>query len=375
MQIREAQKHTDSTQVNCTNTLYLVVNMLEILFSFKIEIVSFSVKVSAVKKARKMEHITNVSDLSASVVLTKFCTLSAHLPVSRPVSPSVSAPCLAVSRYLPVCLSVSLSNLFISQPAGNYLSMFRIRDILVWIRNLGFITLTNGSGSGIRILLFRQWPSRCQQKNFFLKTSISTVLWLTYDFLSLMKNGVNESVFRGPPESASGFISQRNGSVTKMSRLRNTAFGILKPRHLSVSFWTPGIHQGARCSDGSVHRWPPSAAAAAATATGTAQHGGGAWRIGCQKWDRLPSWGEWNDDIFPPDTSCVRIFYKLSSFFLMKRRLFSTRHSCLRIFYKLSSFVMKMTTFFHQNSCLRIFYKLSCFWNKNDDIFPPDTLA
>ncbi len=42
--------------------------------------------------------------------------------------------------------------------------MFRIHDILVWIRIRGSIPLTNGSGS----CYFRHCPTRCQQKTNFL---------------------------------------------------------------------------------------------------------------------------------------------------------------------------------------------------------------
>ncbi len=47
-------------------------------------------------------------------------------------------------------------------------AVFRIHDILVWIRIriLGSMPLTNGSGSGS--CYFRHWPSRCQQKTNFL---------------------------------------------------------------------------------------------------------------------------------------------------------------------------------------------------------------
>ncbi len=51
-------------------------------------------------------------------------------------------------------------------------AVFRIHDILVWIRIRGSMPLTNGSGCGSRSFYFHHWPSRCQQKtNFFLKFS------------------------------------------------------------------------------------------------------------------------------------------------------------------------------------------------------------
>ncbi len=45
-------------------------------------------------------------------------------------------------------------------------AVFRIHNILVWIRIRGSMPLTNGSGS----CYFRHWPSRCQQKTNFLKS-------------------------------------------------------------------------------------------------------------------------------------------------------------------------------------------------------------
>ncbi len=45
-------------------------------------------------------------------------------------------------------------------------SVFRIHDVLVWIRIWRSMLLTNGSGSGPSY--FRHWPSRCRQKTNFL---------------------------------------------------------------------------------------------------------------------------------------------------------------------------------------------------------------
>ncbi len=47
-------------------------------------------------------------------------------------------------------------------------SVFRIHDILVWIRIRGSMPLTNGSGFGSGSCYFCHWPSRCQQKTNFL---------------------------------------------------------------------------------------------------------------------------------------------------------------------------------------------------------------
>ncbi len=46
--------------------------------------------------------------------------------------------------------------------------MFRIHDILVWIRIRRSMPLTNGSRSGSGSCYFCHWPSRCQQKTNFL---------------------------------------------------------------------------------------------------------------------------------------------------------------------------------------------------------------
>jgi hypothetical protein len=54
--------------------------------------------------------------------------------------------------------------------------VFRINDILVWIRIRirGSMPLTNGSGS----FYFHHWPSRCQQKtNFFFKVFLYSTFW------------------------------------------------------------------------------------------------------------------------------------------------------------------------------------------------------
>ncbi len=52
-------------------------------------------------------------------------------------------------------------------------SVFRIHDILVWIRIRGYMPLTNGSGS----CYFRHWPSRCQQKLIFVRKNFCFLLF------------------------------------------------------------------------------------------------------------------------------------------------------------------------------------------------------
>ncbi len=57
---------------------------------------------------------------------------------------------------------------FSSTPNNQLKEVFRIHDILVWIRIRGSMPLTNGSGSGSGSCYFRHWPSRCQHKTNFL---------------------------------------------------------------------------------------------------------------------------------------------------------------------------------------------------------------
>ncbi len=63
--------------------------------------------------------------------------------------------------------------------------VLRIDDILVWfqIRIRGSMPLTNGSGFGSRSYYFRHWPSRGQQKTYFLK-----VLLFEGTFTSVFKD-------------------------------------------------------------------------------------------------------------------------------------------------------------------------------------------
>ncbi len=60
---------------------------------------------------------------------------------------------------------------FYSFPHWSYEPVFRIHDILVWIRIQihGYMPLTNGSGFGSGSFYFHHWPSRCQQKTNFKK--------------------------------------------------------------------------------------------------------------------------------------------------------------------------------------------------------------
>jgi hypothetical protein len=57
--------------------------------------------------------------------------------------------------------------------------VFRIHDILVWIRIRRSMPLTNKSwsGFGCGICYFRHWPSRCQQKTNLKKVFLLISLW------------------------------------------------------------------------------------------------------------------------------------------------------------------------------------------------------
>ncbi len=62
----------------------------------------------------------------------------------------------------------------------SFTAVFRIHDILVWIRIRGSMPLTNGSGSECGSCCFRHWPSRRQEKTnkksfsvyYFLKVNL-----------------------------------------------------------------------------------------------------------------------------------------------------------------------------------------------------------
>jgi hypothetical protein len=91
-----------------------------------------------------MEHITNVSDHSASVVLTIFCTLSAYLPVSQPVSPSVCC--------LPVCLPVCLL------PASLSLAVCLSVYLAGYLTYLSLCLTINQCSGSVRFCLFGMDP-------------------------------------------------------------------------------------------------------------------------------------------------------------------------------------------------------------------------
>ncbi len=67
--------------------------------------------------------------------------------------------------------------------------MFRIHDILGWIRIRGSMPLTNGSGS----CYFRHWPSRCQQK--LICNTIFSAYYLLFEgtFTSFFKDKKSKS--------------------------------------------------------------------------------------------------------------------------------------------------------------------------------------
>ncbi len=62
-----------------------------------------------------------------------------------------------------------ISNIRIHNTGRMFVAVFRIHDILEWIRIRGSMPLTNGSGS----CFFRHWPSRCQPKNYFCSNIFS----------------------------------------------------------------------------------------------------------------------------------------------------------------------------------------------------------
>ncbi len=70
-----------------------------------------------------------------------------------------------------------------------YIPVFRIHDILVWIRIriLGSMPLTNGSGfrsgSGCESFYFHHWPSSCQQKTNWFKKVFRYITFLRYLYI------------------------------------------------------------------------------------------------------------------------------------------------------------------------------------------------
>ncbi len=65
--------------------------------------------------------------------------------------------------------SASLPPLHVPYCSWSCPAVFRIHDILVWIRIRGSMPLTNGFGFGCgsESFYFHHWPSRCQQKTIF----------------------------------------------------------------------------------------------------------------------------------------------------------------------------------------------------------------
>ncbi len=91
--------------------------------------------------------------------------------------------------------------------------MFRIHDILVRIRILGSLSLTNGfvcgpgsgcgSGFGSGCCSFRQWPSRCQKiKNFYV-----FMLLFESTFSSFFQDKVIKNVMKLQNRRNQGFSS------------------------------------------------------------------------------------------------------------------------------------------------------------------------
>ncbi len=115
-----------------------------------------------------------------------------------------------------------------------YFSVLRINEILVRIRSRWSVPLTNGSGFGS--CYFRQWPSWCQQKIFFLlsflliryflnvhlhhfskikvikKSQNSRNQCFSYYFCLMIERSGSLTYVFGP--SGSGSISQKSGFET-----------------------------------------------------------------------------------------------------------------------------------------------------------------
>jgi hypothetical protein len=99
-------------------------------------------------------------------------------------------------------------------------AVFRIHNILVWIRIRGSMPLTNGSGS----CYFRHRPSRCQQKTNFLFNFFCLLLFEdTFTFFSKIKS-----------QKESQNISNQGYSYYFCMMIEGSRSGF-------VSFWACGI--------------------------------------------------------------------------------------------------------------------------------------
>ncbi len=100
-------------------------------------------------------------------------------------------PLLLVWKYANLPSLVELLSYFIVPHQKPFFAVFRIHDILVWIRILirirGSMLLTNGSGFGSGSWYFRHWPSRRQQKTY-LKKSFSAYSFFEGTFTSKIKS-------------------------------------------------------------------------------------------------------------------------------------------------------------------------------------------
>ncbi len=72
-------------------------------------------------------------------------------------------------------------------PSLHLEKVFRIHDILVWIRIRirirGSMPLTSGSGCGSGSFCFHHWPSRCQQKDNLKKVFLYIRHFLVYFYI------------------------------------------------------------------------------------------------------------------------------------------------------------------------------------------------
>ncbi len=104
-----------------------------------------------------------------------------------------SAMAMYARRPWPASSTGSFCSSSPSSSSLRWTAVFRIHDILVWIRIRirGSRSLTNGSGSGS--CYFRHWPSRCQQKTNFLTQFFLLVTFWRYIFIIFQRLKVKKS--------------------------------------------------------------------------------------------------------------------------------------------------------------------------------------